>query len=500
MSLATLSNLVALASLVLSIPALTFGDEFDSVRQRLRTYVNEEGIPSVVVAAVRGSDVVWLEAFGWADVEVRVPATPHTPYMLASTSKAITATAVMVAVEKGHLKLDASVNQYLGASSFRSRLGDASKVTVRDVLLHRSGIPNHNEAYFLREEYRPSGIEALIHNYGWTMIPHGEFHYSNLAFSSLADAISHATGETFASFVHQEVLKPLGMKDSIVPEAGMQPRAAAVRYGEKTRLRDFSTSMVPAAEIYSSASDLARFAIFHLKHELPASQKILPDKSIDEMQTCTIPIRFFHYRYGLGWSVGRDNTGRKHVFHGGGFAGCDSYVTLLPEQDVAVVFLSNKNRKWPGLAVSQEIVEGTLAVLVDDEPETLRINYDRSTLSPSDNFFKKVVGQWNGEVIVGDGDVSVSLRIDADGKAHATLGEAMETRIENAEVIANAFFGMTKGGLTREASRLPEQESIMWDLRLVDESLNGVLYVNCPSEGNGYLLPHWVKLARCGKR
>ena len=156
--------------------------------------------------------------------------------MLASTSKPITATAVMVAVEKGHLKLDASVNQYLGASSFRSRLGDASKITVRDVLLHRSGIPNHNEAYFLNEEYRPPGIEGLIRNYGWTMMPHGEFHYSNLAFSSLADAISQATDETFASFVHQEVLEPLGMKDSIVPEAGMQPRAAAVRYGKKTRL------------------------------------------------------------------------------------------------------------------------------------------------------------------------------------------------------------------------------------------------------------------------
>jgi len=498
MSHRALSTLMALASLVLCIPSMTLGDEFESVRRRIRRYVNEEKIPSIAVAAIRGSDVVWLEAFGWADVENRVPATSHTPYMLASSSKPITATAVMVAVEKGYLALDGRLNQYLGASPFRSRLGDASKVTVRDVLLHRSGIPNYNEAYFLDEEYRPSDMHGLIRNYGWTMMPYGEFHYSNLAFSSLSEAIARATGDRFSSFVHQEVFEPLGMNDSTVRESGMQPRAAAVRYGERSRLRDFSTTMAPAAEIYASASDLARFAVFHLERGLRTIPNVLSAESIDEMQNCTTPIRFFRYKYGLGWSVGHDKKGRKHVFHGGGFAGCDAFLTLLPEQHVAVAFLSNKNRRWPGIAVSQDIVERTLAVLVDEKPETLRISYDRSP-SSSDSSFEKVVGQWRGKVIAGDRNLNVSLRIDADGKAHATLGEGMETRIENPEVIANAFFGMTKGGLETEASRLPKQESTLWDLRLVDDRLCGVLYVNCPSEENGYLLPHWIKLARRGE-
>ena len=89
------------------------------------------------------------------------------------------------------------------------------------------------------------------------------------------------------------------------------------------------------------------------------------------------------------------------MVHGGGFAGCDSFVTLLPDEQVAVVFLSNKNRKWPGIAVSQDIAERTLAVLVDEEPQTFRINYDRLESPATDDSLKNVVGHWKGKAVVG---------------------------------------------------------------------------------------------------
>lgn len=471
-------------------------DEFDGIRQRIRSYVANEGVPSVSVAAIRESKVLWLQSFGWADVERQMPATPKTPYMLASASKPITATAVVAASEKGCIDLDASINGYLGTSVFRSRLGDASKITVRDVLMHRSGLPNHNEAFFLHERYRPPGIDGLIRMYGWTMIPYGEFHYSNLAYASLSQVIANTTETSFPSFVQSEVFDPLGMRESWVVDGRTPRRSPAVRYGEKGRLRDFSTSMAPAAEIYSSARDMAQFAIFHLMQRSSRSRKVVSAKGIDQMQESSAPIRFYHYSYGLGWSIGHDRRGRRHVFHGGGFAGCDCMITLLPEHRVAVVVLSNKNRRWPGMAVSQDIVERTLAVLVDDDLEMVRINYDRATMPTSDRDFDRFVGVWAGNVVVGNAEEVIRLQIDAKGVATANIGDASTAEIENPEVIANAFFGTSSQLLQAAASRLPTKERLIWDLRRDDDLLSGVLYVNCPSEGSGYTLPYWVTLRR----
>jgi CubicO group peptidase (beta-lactamase class C family) len=81
-------------------------------------------LPSVAVA--RGDRILWEEGFGWADREDRRRATPHTPYPLGSISKPITATALMVLVERKLLALDKPINDYLGDVKVRARVGDAS--------------------------------------------------------------------------------------------------------------------------------------------------------------------------------------------------------------------------------------------------------------------------------------------------------------------------------------------------------------------------------------
>src|SRR5262245_46391314 len=132
-------------------------DEFDAVRQCVQKYVDDEGVPSISVAAIRDNEVAWLEAYGWANRENRVSATTHTPYMLASSSKPITATVVMVACEQGRMHLNQPINEFL-VPRIGSRLGDADAITVRDVLMHRSGVPNYSEAYLSSGSYRPEDL------------------------------------------------------------------------------------------------------------------------------------------------------------------------------------------------------------------------------------------------------------------------------------------------------------------------------------------------------
>src|SRR5215831_20412103 len=115
--------------------------EFDAVRERIRRTLVRDSLPSIAVAVSRDGKVLWEEGFGWADREGRVPATEHTLYPLASISKPITATALMVLRARGALDLDRPVNDYLGEARIRARVGDAAGATVRRVANHTSGLP-----------------------------------------------------------------------------------------------------------------------------------------------------------------------------------------------------------------------------------------------------------------------------------------------------------------------------------------------------------------------
>src|SRR4051812_25322056 len=88
-------------------------DQFDAIREEIQRRLVQRSIPSVAVAVARGEHILWEEGFGWADRENRLVATPHTPYTLGSVSKPITATALMVLVERKRLALDRPLNEYL---------------------------------------------------------------------------------------------------------------------------------------------------------------------------------------------------------------------------------------------------------------------------------------------------------------------------------------------------------------------------------------------------
>ena len=109
---------------------------FAPVRSRIEQLVEEDKVPSMAVAVAREGEILWERGFGLADREGGCPATEHTSYALASISKSLTATALMVLVQRQLIDLDAPVNDYLEEIKVRARVGDAGKATVRRVASH----------------------------------------------------------------------------------------------------------------------------------------------------------------------------------------------------------------------------------------------------------------------------------------------------------------------------------------------------------------------------
>ena len=91
----------------------------------------QAGIPGMSAAIIRDGQILWEEAFGWADRENRIAATPHTLYSLASISKPITATGLMILKERGLIDVDRPIYDYLGDAMLNVRVGDPAAATVR---------------------------------------------------------------------------------------------------------------------------------------------------------------------------------------------------------------------------------------------------------------------------------------------------------------------------------------------------------------------------------
>ena len=326
-------------------PTVLAQQKFDRVSQSIRRLIDEQRLPSVVVAVAKDGRIVWEEGFGWADVERQVPATPHTPYSLASVSKPFTATAIMKLVDAERLVLDRSANDYLGDAKITGR--DPAKATVRRILSHTAGLPPFFRMF---PESGPPPVEEIITRYAVLTNPPGRRHvYSNLGYGILEHIIGRTSGLSYDEFLRREVFVPLRLEHTSVPRAA--PTDAALRYDARgLPLPFYDVGHRGASAIYASAHDLVRFGMFHLKERLDDGTSILQRGSIDAMQrihTHESPTE----GYGLGWRISENHLGFRHVSHTGGMPGVTAVLSLFPSERVVVVVLTNaRNAAVAGLA------------------------------------------------------------------------------------------------------------------------------------------------------
>jgi CubicO group peptidase (beta-lactamase class C family) len=406
-----------LLSLVFTLSA---ADRFDGVRASIRKQLAETGVPSIAVAVARGSEILWEQGFGWADREKRVAATGHTMYSLASISKPVTATGLMLLVKDGKLDLDKPVNDYLANAKVRARVGDAAAATVRRVANHTSGLPTHAQFFWADVPYRPPSMDETILRFGSLVTPPGErYEYSNLGFGILDYVIARMSGKPYADFMRERVFVPLGLtRTSVYIGPGMKPYAAT-RYdlggpGEALPLYEFDHP--GASAVYASAHDLVRFGMFHLKAHLPDQKAILPDELIDAMQKPTAesggkPV------YGIGWAV-NEIGGYRFVSHTGGMPGVATALRLVPSEKLAIVVLANAAHALPH-RIADEIAA---AVLPGWKAPAAAPGGPAPQFVPS----KELTGKWKGKLVTYRGEKPFTLRVFESGDIHAQIEGQMK--------------------------------------------------------------------------
>lgn len=311
-----------------------------------------EGIaPGFSVAWIVDGKVVHSAGYGLADWQAKKPATAETIYRAGSISKLFNAIAVMQQVEQDKLDLDAPIQKALPDFSIVNPFTDTTPLTLRQMLSHRSGMIREAPVGGYLDPSQPSIKETLASVSGAVLVnpPNKVMRYSNVGPTIAGEAIVRASGMEYPEYQKKYLLEPLGMKhstwimtDELRPQLAKGKMRIARKGGEYTFdvAAEFELGTIPAGNLYTTANDLAQFAIFMLGTDASAelTPPLVHPATFETM--CYPQLIDDSTGFGLGFYVG-EFRGRKTLQHGGAVYGFSTVIIAIPEERIAVLVLSN---------------------------------------------------------------------------------------------------------------------------------------------------------------
>ena len=317
----------------------------------VRARMKEWHVCGLSVGAVSNGGPVYLKGFGLRDVRRNLPVTSWTQFGIASATKAFTATAAGILVDEGKLDLDRPVREYL--PDFRLKDPFASeRMTTRDLLCHRSGLPRHDMVWYKTPFTRHELVGRLRH-----LEPTKDFRqayqYQNLMFMTAGVVIEQISGVSWEKFVSRRILEPLGMEGancSIEQLRHSSDHAVGHRWNGKRYVRIphyVQGAVAPAGAVNACAEAMCKWIAMNLNKGRYDGQRIISERMLAEIQSPQMAMpgvpaepEMGPSAYGLGWSI---STYRGHLLamHGGAIDGFRSHVALLPRDGHGVAVLSN---------------------------------------------------------------------------------------------------------------------------------------------------------------
>lgn len=332
----------------------------DDLGARIESYIAEYGRnygPTFrfhgVVLVARGGRVLYQHGFGAADAQTGAPNTMFTRFRLGLLTEPFTATAVMQLRDEGLLRLDDTLDRWV------PELPHAREITVRQLLSHRSGIPNYTDSpSFPQWKALPHDTEAMVARLGRLPLeftPGTATAPSNSNYYLLGVVIERITGRSYGEHLEEHVLRPAGMSQTSFGDAWETGEQAEGNvWSEEETLEppapiDMST-FGAAGGLVSSPADLLAW------DQALRAGELLSLASVDEMGTPS------EDGYGFGWLVTRA-YGQPLLSFPGAIDGYSGSMLRFLDDETLVVVLAN-TEVVPGAQVAQDVA----MIVYGDEP------------------------------------------------------------------------------------------------------------------------------------
>jgi CubicO group peptidase (beta-lactamase class C family) len=316
-----------------------------AIEKALEARRQEHHVPGAALVIVKDDRVIFMKGFGLRDVERKLPVTPETLFAIGSTSKAFTALAVLMSAEEGKLSLWDSPKKYLRYFKLRDAEAD-SKITISDLLCHRSGLSRTDIAWYTGV-LRPKEVIQVAGQVQPTAKLGEKFQYQNVMFLAAGEIVAQVQQTSWHNVMKRRIFQPLGMSATDTSARAMQrarDHALGYNYDADTKqsvrlpMRDL-TNIAPAGAINSSVQDLAQWLRMLLNGGAYADRRLVSANGFKELFVKRIEMAPGS-GYGYGWVLGEWN-GRKIAQHGGGIDGFNAQVALMPDQRLGFALLTN---------------------------------------------------------------------------------------------------------------------------------------------------------------
>ena len=318
---------------------------------KLITTANEQSLFNGVVLVAEKGEVVFTKAIGHANMEWEVPHILDSKFQIASVSKQFTCNLILQLVDEGTIKLDAKINDYL--PDYPNKQG--SKVTIRHLMAHTSGIPDYSNfenwySELWTKDFEPDELLQEFDTLDLEFDPVSKFHYSNSGYFVLGRIIETVTGKPFNKVVVERIIEPLGLKNTGVVDVNSIVPQMSFPYeywnGKFTRSDYYSvTHNAGTGFIYTTALDLFRWHLSQVKSELISlslAEEMMKKQIVIDSQMA----------YGFGLFIGDLTYEEKHVTfigHEGAYPGFNTRYFWFPDSDRVIILLNNTGRTKLGL-------------------------------------------------------------------------------------------------------------------------------------------------------
>jgi CubicO group peptidase (beta-lactamase class C family) len=377
------------AGCIIALTAAAQTPETPTFVQVVQPFVDQGRFAGAVGVVVLRDKIVAFPVAGYADIASQKPMTRDTLFWIASTSKPFQATAVMMLVDDGKVRLDDPVSKYLpgfdpplGAKATDGTVtlkAPSRPLTLRTLLNHTSGLNyDHSrktpaDGTPLAEHVADLAKRPLLHE------PGAAFVYSDAGMHVASRVVEVVSGMPFDRFLEERLLKPLGMVDTTfipteaqvarlataywippdsgkltpVPDALAQPRPRA-------QLSDRKLRHAPMGGLFSTGADLARFASMFLNEGELDGRRYLSKTSVAEMTrnqisaeaAPTVPqppvARDVPTTYGLGWGIAKSGA----YFHPGM---ASTNLRVEPAREIVAIFLAQHGADATALEIQVKL-------------------------------------------------------------------------------------------------------------------------------------------------
>lgn len=327
-------------------------------------------IPGLAAGAGTNEKLLYNRSFGYKSIKTKEALQENAVFHMASLTKLFVGTSIMQLYEKGLLDIDETAGHYL--PYFKLKDKRYSRITVRHILSHTSGIPDIEDYEWDKPQFDDEALERYVkslENLALLWDPGTKFMYSNIAYEILGDIIAKASGETFESYVEKNIFEPLKMHDSSLMTFKRDRAALAdphVKNDEKkvivSDIFPYNRIHAPSSTLTSTVKDIFRWAAVHLNRGEFDGIRILNENTHNLFLQKQADINAKE-QICLSWFA-RERRGLRLYGHEGSDVGFRSSFCIIPELNWYISVHANLDG-----APTKKILHGILDMLLGYEPE-----------------------------------------------------------------------------------------------------------------------------------